>query len=403
LKGEVTTDVCVVGGGFAGTSAALNLAERGMRVVLLEADTIGAGASGRNGGQLHSGQRLEQDTLETMVGNAEARRLWELAEEAKALVRDTIARLQINCDLRDGLIAAAWKAADAAPMRAHVDFMRERYGYETRWLSRDELHAEIATQLYHGGVFDPGGGHLQPLAFVRGMASAAESSGSIIHENTKALAVDSGNGVVTVRTASGMVRASHVILACDMWLKDLDRRAGSYAVPINSFIAVTAPLGEERARSLIRSGAAVSDTKDVVDYYRLTPDHRLLFGGGETYFGHHARGRQTVAVKPMLRVFPQLADVPIDHAWGGAVGITLNRMPHFGWSQPNVCFAHGFSGHGVAIATLAGRLMAEAVTGTMDRFDVYARLKHQWLPSGAWFRVPLTALGMAWYALKDRL
>jgi gamma-glutamylputrescine oxidase len=403
LQGDMRADVCVIGGGYAGLSAALHLAEAGLRTVLLEADAVGAGASGRNGGQLHTGQRQDQDWLERQLGATEARRLWELAEAAKALVRRLIGDHAIACDLRDGLIHAAWKQRDAPVLQAHAAHMLERYGYAAEWLDRAEIARRIETTRYFGGVFDPGGGHLHALAYARGLAAAAEGAGATLHEGSRALGIEQVPGGVRVRTAGGTVQVAHAILACDTWLGSLAPKAGATALPINSFVAVTAPLGADRARALIPSGAAVADTKFVVDYYRVTPDQRLLFGGGETYTPRYPADLKAFVRKPMLRVFPQLADVAIDYAWGGAVGVTLSRLPHFGWSAPNVVFAHGFSGQGVALATQAGQVMAEAVQGTLERFDVYARLKHRAFPGGRLLRSPLLALGMAWYALKDRL
>lgn len=403
LAGDLAADVCVVGGGYAGLSAALHCAQAGLKTVLLEAAAVGAGASGRNGGQIHSGQRQDQDWLEKRFGADEARRFWALAEEAKALVRRLIADHAIDCDLKDGLIHAAWKPREAPALEAHAAHMRAVYGYETTWLDRAETARWIASTRYHGAVFDPGGGHLHALSYARGLAAAAERAGAAIHEATRALAVAPAPGGAAVRTASGTVTAQHVILACDTWLGDLDPAAGARALPINSFIGVTAPLGEAAARALIPSGAAVADTKFAVDYYRVTADHRLLFGGGETYTARYPRDLKAFVARPIHRVFPQLKDVAIDYAWGGPVGVTISRMPHFGWNGPSILFAHGFSGQGVATATLAGQLLAEAVRGTLERFDVFARVKHRAFPGGRLLRAPLLALGMAWYALKDRL
>ncbi len=402
LRGDVVADVCVVGAGYAGLSAALHLAETGRSVILLEARTVGGGASGRNGGQIHSGQRQEQETLEKTLGDAHARRLWTLAEDAKALVRSLIARHAIDCDLRDGIIHAAWKPRDAAPLRAYVEHMAAHYGYVQRWVEKKDVPSLVATGRYHGAVVDPGGGQLHALNYARGLAAAAEAAGTRIHEATPALSCDTGTSGVTLRTPSGTVRAAHAVLACDTWLGTLDPAAGARALAINSFIAVTQPLGP-RSQALIPSNLAVADTKFVVDYYRLTQDGRLLFGGGENYTPRYPADLKAFVSRPIQRVFPQLAGVGLDYAWGGPVGVTLSRLPHFGRTGTRTLFAHGFSGQGVALATLAGQLMAETVAGVSERFDIFAKLRHRTFPGGRLLRTPLMALGMAWYALKDRL
>jgi gamma-glutamylputrescine oxidase len=403
LSGTVSADVCVVGAGFTGLSAALHLARAGLKVVVLEARTVGGGASGRNGGQIHSGQRVDQDTLETDLGVIHARLLWDLARESTALVRNLVAEHAIACDLRDGLVHVAWKNRDAPHLRRYGEHLEARYGVPMQWIPRAELPGWIASERYHGGLVDAGGGHIHPLNFVRGLAAAVESAGATIHEHSQAEPIPRGSRPIVIRTKAGEVRCAHAVLACDTWLGSLDPKAGATVLPINSFVLATTPLGEERAKALIPAAMAVSDTKFVVDYYRLTPDHRLLFGGGETYTARYPSDLKAFISKPMLRVFPQLAGVAIEYAWGGAVGITLSRLPHFGWSRPDIAFAHGFSGQGVAIATLAGKLLAEATMGTASRFDVYATLKHTPIPGGRLLRTPLMALGMLWYALRDRL
>lgn len=403
LAGAPQADVAVVGGGYAGLSAALHLAQAGLKTVLLEAAAVGAGASGRNGGQLHPGQRQPQMKLEKELGEVAARQLWELAEEAVALVRGLIAGHAIECDLRDGLINAAWKAGDAPEMQADVDHMRRVYGHHSLWIPKGDMPDLVQSTRYFGGVFEPSGGHLHALNYARGLARAAEAAGATIHEASRVLAAETQGDAIVLRTSGGNVTAGHAVLACDTWLADLAPLAGRRALWLNSYVGVTAPLGEARAKALIPSGAAVSDSKIVVDYYRVTPDHRLFFGGGENYRARDPRDLAAFIRRPILRVFPQLKDEAIDYVWGGAVGLTLSRMPHFGWRDARTIFAHGFSGHGVAIATLAGKLMAEAVTGTASRFDVYAALKHRPVPGGRWLRAPLAALAVAFYAMKDRL
>lgn len=403
LAGDGVADACVIGGGYTGLSAALHLAERGHSVVLLEARRIGWGASGRNGGQVGSGQRLGQAELEAGFGRDAARRLWELAEEAKACVRERVTRHAIDCGLRSGQLIVAAKPSQAVALREQADRLARDYGYEqASYVPAARLPAMLASRIYHGGLLDRGALHLHPLNYALGLARACEAAGVRIHEHSAVLGYTRSDPVI-VRTAAGSVRARHLVLGCDAHLGRLEPRIASRVLPIDSFMLATAPLGEARARALIRDDVCVHDSRFVVDYFRLTADHRLLFGGGESY-GRSLPRDIAARLRPrLLRVFPQLADVAIDHAWGGAVGISRTRLPHFGRLPPNVFFAQGYSGHGIGIATLAGRLIAEAVAGQAGRFDVMAGLPAPAWPGGSLLRRPLLALGMAYYALRDRL
>ena len=399
LAGGETADVCIVGAGYTGLSAALHLAERGYSVVLLEAERIGWGASGRNGGQLGTGQRKDQRAFEKMLGAEWARRLWDLGLESNALVKDLIARHGIACDLKPGLLHAAWKRGDAAWLKDDVEYLAANYGYDkSRYVPRDEMREMVASERYRGGVLDAGGAHLHPLNYALGLARACLAKGVRIYEDTRALDT-SGTGV---KTAQGMVNASHILLACNAHLGRLEPRIAGAIMPINNFIVATEPLGA-RARELIRDDVCVQDTKFVIDYYRLSPDGRLLFGGGESYSPNLPKDIAGFVRKPMLRVFPQLEDVRIDYAWGGTLAITMKRIPHFGRLAPNILYAHGYSGQGINIATLGGKLLAEAVAGQAERFDLIADIKTPEFPGGTWLRYPGLVAGMLFYAMKDRL
>lgn len=402
LEGEMSADVCVVGAGYTGLSAALHLAESGYSVVVLEAERIGWGASGRNGGQLGIGQRKDQRSLEERLGKEWAHRLWDLGVESNALVKELIARHAIKCDLKPGLIQAAWKKSDADWHRTEVEHMASEYGYtKMRYLSREEMRETIASDCYHGGIYDEDGAHLHPLNYALGLARAARAKGVVIHEESRVTDI-SRTDPATVKTAKGSVRAAHVVLACNAYLGMLEPRVAGAIMPINNFIIATEPLGDE-ARALIRNDACVQDTKFVIDYYRLSADGRMLFGGGESYSPNLPKDLAGFVRKPMLRVFPQLKDKRIDYAWSGSVAITLKRMPHFGRLEPNIVFAHGYSGQGINIATLGGKLVAEAVAGQAERFDVMAKLKTPKFPGGTWLRYPGLVAGMLFYAMKDRL
>jgi len=403
LEGTTSCDVCVVGGGYTGLSAALFLAERGYRVVLLEARRVGWGASGRNGGQLGSGQRKDQETLERMLGTALARQLWDLAEEAKATVRGLVERHSIACDLKPGVLHAGHRPEHARWQARYAEKLREAYGYhEVRAVSREEMGEMLGTRRYYGGSLDTGAGHLHPLNYALGLARAALEAGAEIYEGTSVRGYDRRRPA-TVVSDRGEVRAEHVVLACNAYLERLEPRLAGRIMPINNYILATEPLGEERARSLIRDDVAVADSKFVIDYYRLSADRRLLFGGGETYTRRFPSDVKAFVRRYMLRVYPQLAEARIDYGWGGTLAITLKRLPHLGRLPPNVLFAHGYSGHGVALATLAGRLIGEAVAGTAERFDVFGRVPVPAFPGGVLLRFPALVLGMLYYTLRDRL
>ena len=403
LAGRVSADVCIIGGGYTGLSALLHLAERGYRAVLLEAARVGAGASGRNGGQLGSGQRLGQPALERMVGRERARLLWQLGEEAKALVKGLIARHAIACDLRPGVLHAAHKPAHAAALEREAAHLERHYGYpHARYLARAEVMEMLATGRYFGGVLDRDAGHLHPLNYALGLARAALAAGGRICERSCVVEVREGARPLA-RTEQGEVEARHLLLATNGHLGRLVPRLAGRIMPLNNFIVATAPLGAAGARALIRDDVAVADTKHVVDYFRRSPDHRLLFGGGESYRQGYPADIAGLVRRRMVEVFPQLEAAPVDYAWGGTLAITRTRLPHFARLAPNFLVAHGYSGHGIGLATLAGQLLAEAVAGTAERFDVLADLEPPRFPGGTLLRWPALVLGMLYYGLRDRL
>jgi gamma-glutamylputrescine oxidase len=346
-----------------------------------------------------TGQRLDEETLEALLGADAAHRLFDLAEAAKRMVRDRIARHRIDCDLRVGQVIAAAKRRHAEPLRRRGEKLARDYGYRAaRWLGRDELRAAVASDAFNGGLRDDGAFHLHPLNYALGLALACDEAGVRIYERSAALGYDSAR----VRTATAGVAARQVVVACDAYLGRLEPRIAGRMMPINNFMVATAPLGEA-AHALLRDGVCVHDTRFVVNYFRLSPDGRLLFGGGETYRRRFPADIAAFVRPHLLAIFPQLDGVGIDHAWGGALGISRTRLPHVGRLPPNVWFAQGFSGHGISIATLAGAVIAEAATGASSRFDLLARLPSRPWPGGTLLRAPLLALGMLWYALRDRL
>ncbi len=401
LRGEVRADVCIVGGGYTGLSAALHLAQKGHDVVLLEAHKVGFGASGRNGGQVGSGQRQDQIWLEKAVGVDHAHRLWDLAEESKSLVKSLIRDHDMPVTFHPGLAHACWTDAQVRDTHAYGEKLQRDYGYSHLTpLDQAGIQALIGSTVYKGGDIDRDAGHLHPLNYALGLAKAAADAGARLHELSEVHHIKHGTKPV-VQTGQGRVICDQVILAGNGYLGGLDRKVAAKVMPINNFIIATEPLGD-RANDILSQPIAVADSKFVVNYWRLSEDNRLLFGGGESYGYRFPDILKTVS-KPMLEVYPQLKDTRIDYAWGGTLAITMNRMPYFTRPAPNMLSASGYSGHGVAMATLAGKILAEAVAAQSERFDLMASLPQPRFPGGAGLRWPLLVTAMTWYAMRDRL
>ena len=398
LEGEVRADVAIVGAGYTGLSAALHAAEKGLSVVVVEAHRVGFGASGRNGGQVGTGWNKDQIWLEDRLGADTARHLWDLTVEAKALTRDLVATHAPEAGYKPGVLQGEWTDAGALEAADYALWLADTYGYPTEYLDRDAVRAVCRSDVYRGGVLDWDAGHLHPLRYVLGLARAAEGAGATIHEMSEAVEVGPG----LVRCKKGSVQADHVIVAGNGYLPDLNGEISSRVMPINSFIAATEPLGD-RAEEVLTKDVAVADDKFVVNYFRLSEDKRLLFGGRENYGIGFPTDIEGALRTRMERLFPQLRGVAIDYHWGGTLGITMTRLPMLRQVAPGVLAAGGFSGHGVAITGLAGKIMAEAVAGQMGRFDLLSRLPVNRFPGGKHARAPLLTLAMTWYSLRDRL
>ncbi|APE42939.1 oxidoreductase [Sulfitobacter alexandrii] len=402
LKGDHKADVCVIGGGYTGLSAALHLAKGGRKVILIDAQRVGFGASGRNGGQLGSGQRVEQDSLERMVGQDHAARLWQMGEDAKALVKSLIAEHGIDCHLKPGVAWTASDKGDLNHLHAYAAHLEKRYGYDQiEVLDHAALQGVCPSPDYVGGILDMGAAHLHPLNFALGLARAAAAAGVRIFETSPAHHVEDGTPC-TVRTDAGRIEAEHVILACNGYLGGLNRKVAARVMPINNFVAATEPLGD-RTRDVLPRDVAVADSRFVVNYFRLSHDGRLLFGGGESYGYKFPADIAAKVREPMSKIFPQLRDVRIDYAWGGTLGITMKRLPFVARVGRNTLSASGYSGHGLGTATHAGALMAKAVMGDSDGFDTMAAIPNTPFPGGPAMRTPLLVLAMSWYSLRDRL
>lgn len=401
LDSGLDCDIAVIGGGFTGLSAALACAEKGLSVILLEAHTIGFGASGRNGGQLIPGLRWSMQEMDAEFGRERAQAIFDLAWSAGGRVQDRISKHNIDCDLKPGHLEAAYKPAHFDDMQREAEFLSREFGWNSiKVIGREDLGNHINGGDYHGGIYDANGGHFHPLNYALGLAKAALQGGVRIYENSAAQAPTDKKTHVEIRAGAGSVNAKHVIIAADTWTGDIAPELDSYTVPIMNYNIATAPL--PNADQLLPSDAAIADSRFVLNYFRLSADKRLIFGGGEKYVQHPPSDIAAFVRKHMVQVFPSLAHTPIDFAWGGAVGVTMNRLPQVG-RKGNVFYAHGFSGHGALVTTLTGELMAEAVVGTMSRFDVFANLPHSRFPGGKWLARPLATLGLLYYAMRDRL
>ena len=402
LAGDTKADICIIGGGFTGLSAAVACAEAGLDVVLLEGEQIGFAASGRNGGQMIPGFNMAAADLIKLVGEDVGRQLYLLAMSARDRVHARIERHDIDCDLRQGHIHLAAKKSDFAHFKDEVTFSDRLLGAgEAVLVAPTDIGQYVGVEGYHGGIFLPKGGHLHPLKYARGLKRAAKSAGARIFEGSRAVSIIEGEKVV-VRTISGSVTASNVFLACDAETADLAPKAGRYTMPVLNYIIATEPLSDDCARALIPSNAAVSDSRFVLNYFRLSADNRLLFAGGEKYTPKPPEDIAAFVRPYMLKLFPQLADVRIDYAWGGTVGITVNRLPHIG-RDGNKLFAHGYSGQGVLLTTLVGELLADLLKGDSRNFDLFQKIPHRAFPGGKLLRTPTYVAGMLYSAMMDRL
>ncbi len=403
LQGEQVADVCVIGGGYTGLSTAIHLRQLGYSVTVLEANKVGWGASGRNGGHVGTGQRADQDQLEKLVGMEHAKALWDLGLEAVDTVCQLIEQHAIQCELKHGNLHVASKAKEAPGLEEEVEHLSNVYGYQQiRYVDPVELGEMTSGQGFHGGTLDSGCRHLHPLKYAQGLARVARESGATIYEGSRVLSYSEGEKV-TVKTDQGVVSARYLVLACNGYLEKLEPRTAGRIMPINNYMLATEPLPEELARSLIRDDSSMSDSLFVIDYWKLSQDNRLLFGGGESYSRRFPADMGAFVRKYMLRIYPELANTRIDYGWGGTLAITMNRMPDFGRLSASVFYAHGYSGHGVPIATLAGKLLAEVISGSAERFDVMASVPSQTFPGGTLLRWPGLVAGMLFYSLRDRL
>ncbi|WP_445621393.1 NAD(P)/FAD-dependent oxidoreductase [Kushneria sp. Sum13] len=403
LSGAQRFDVAIIGGGVTGCSAALHLAERGYRVALLEAGEIGAGASGRSGGQILPGLGTELSVIEKSLGHQAAREIWAMSREAVRLTESLIERHDIDCEYSRGYVHAAIKPRHERAMKAWRDEMATSYDYDgLEWLEGDVLKRHVVTDAYLGGLYEREAGHLHPLNYTLGLARAAQNAGAVIFEHSRVTDIARGK-IVRVTTSQGQIDCDHLLIAGNAYLGGLVPEIERKIMPVVNYIIATGPLSEIQVAQTLPRRDAVSDANFVLDYYRLTQGHRLLYGGQVSYSGREPRQLIATMQRKMRELFPVLEGVSVDYRWGGRVAITRSRAPHFGRLDHNILFVQGYSGHGMALAGLAGQLMAEAVAGQSERLDLLATMKHLDFPGGRRLRTPLLVLATTFYRLRDRL
>jgi len=402
LAGTVEADVCVVGGGLTGISAALELAAKGYSVVLVEAGQLAWAASGRSGGQAIHGFAAGMDVIAAQVGKDDARRMWDISIEGLDLIRQRIRDHRIDCDWRDGWAWAAIKSRQIAYLEGAARQMQADFGYQVEVHQGAAVRDIVGSERYCAVLVDPRSGHLHPLNYSLGLAAAAVAKGVQVFERTRATRIDYGSRPV-VHTENGGVRCSHVILAGNCYLGETEKSIEGRIMPVGTYIIATEVLGKSMMDRLLPKRHAVCDANFVLDYFRPTGDHRLLFGGRVSYSTMTPANLAESMRQRMVRVFPELSAAKVERCWGGFVDITMNRAPDFGNITHNVYYAQGFSGHGIALTGIAGKLMAEAVAGNAERFDLFSKIRHRDFPGGKTLRTPALVLAMAWYRLRDFL
>ena len=403
LSGDISTDVCVIGGGYTGLSSALHLRQKGYDVVLLEAERIAWGASGRNGGHVGTGQRADQTSIEKWVGEEAAKGLWQLGLDAVQKVCDLINEHNIDCELGSGNLHLAAKPSHAQELRDELAHLESQYGYQQlTYLPPDAVAERTSARGFHGGLLDDGCKHLHPLKYALGLARAASEAGVKIYEGTRGHPQADGQSG-EVKTENGRVKARHIVIGCNAYLGSLVPRMAGNIMPINNFVIATERLPSHLLPRINRDNLSMSDTLFVINYWKLSQDGRLIFGGGENYSSRFPRDIKAFVRPHMLNIYPELQDIDIDYGWGGAVGITLNRMPDFGRIGKHLWYAQGFSGHGVPTATMAGSLLADAIDGDTAGFDLMASVPTQRFPGGTLLRWPGLVAGMLFYSLRDKL
>ena len=405
LTSDIDVDICVIGGGLTGISSAINLSKKGYSVILCEARKIGWGASGRNGGQLGIGMRKDQFTIEKKLGLKHAKELWSLGLEAVEDVKNLIKENEIDCHLVNGVMSTACFEKDIDEYKFEIEHMAKNYDFEGyKFFNKEKIREEINSKMYLAGLLNSGSYHLNPLKLTLGLAKVAQKNNVKIFENTPIEKIREEGDRVQVMSKKGLIRANQVVVACNGYLDSILGSKKNKFMPINNYIVATEPLGEKRARELIKNNYAVCDTRFIIDYYRFSEDWRMIFGGGETFTSNFVKNATSFVSKRMIKVFPQLQNVKIDYSWGGTLAITVNRLPHFGTLMNNkVSYAFGYSGHGLALSVLAGKLIGENIHGDHERFKFFSDINHMSIPLGSIFRRPIYSSAILYYKIRDYL
>lgn len=401
LQSHERADICIIGAGYTGLSSALHLAQRGYKVIVLEAESVAFGASGRNGGHVGIGQRADQADLEDKLGHDAASVLWDMGLEAVDTVKALISDHDIKCDLKHGDMHLAHKTRLCDGLKEEVEFLADRYNFtDMEYIPQERLSEFVGSDGFYAGIWDKASCHLHPLNYALGLADAAVKAGVTIYEHSRVLSY--GGAPLVIKTGEGQVTATEIILACNGYIEKLEPKINGYIMPINNFVLATEPLSDELANAIIPKDTSMADSRFVINYWKLSADNRLVFGGGENYRRGFPKDIKNFVRKYMLQIYPQLGSTKIDYGWGGTLAITMNRLPHFGRVEDNIWHMQGYSGHGVPTATFAGKLVAEAISGKLERFDVMAQLPTHKFPGGTLLRWPGMVSAMLYYSLRDR-
>ena len=405
LNENIEVDICIIGGGLTGVSSALHLANKGYSVAICESRLIGWGASGRNGGQLGNGMRKDQITIEKNLGIEHAMELWKLGLESVDVCLDFINKYKIECNLQQGVISAGCFEKDIIDFEEEKNHLEKKYNYNSlELINKNSIKNEINSDMYYSGLVNKGSYHINPLKFLLGLAYQLKLLNVKIYENTEITKIEDKKNFILSYSNEKFIKSKKVVVGCNGYLDKLLGRIRNKFMPINNYVIATEPLGIDKAKNIIKNNYAVCDTRFILDYYRFSEDWRLIFGAGETYTASFINNSSTFVKKRMMKVFPMLKNISVDYSWGGTLAITSNRLPHFGeLMNNNLIFAQGYSGHGLALSVLAGKLICEKISGKHERFDLFSKINHRFIPGGDILRRPIYSSAILYYKIRDKI